>query len=236
MRKSRVTEPQVWTVIGDGGGVLGMMAIVSTSFVRVLRTELGALRGSWTPGSRSWRPIRGDGRTVRGRRRAVRGGGRGSTRRTRGSRRSTPARARAARGRDRPRRSGHHQSGAGPGLTASGPLAGPIAPAGARSAGRSRRAGPGCGSEDDPRVVRREVVLRPSTTCSRRAEQEHRDADDRRGFIRNEVWRGEASNATSRDRTRPGQLVLERAVLPADGQAANSPKNRWRTSCRRSRR
>lgn len=40
-----MTEPQIWTVIGVmSAAFFGMMAIVSTMFVRVLRSEIGAVR------------------------------------------------------------------------------------------------------------------------------------------------------------------------------------------------
>ncbi len=40
-----MTEPQIWTIIGVGAAaLLGIITIVSTSFTRVLRTELGAIR------------------------------------------------------------------------------------------------------------------------------------------------------------------------------------------------
>ncbi|MGF6822353.1 hypothetical protein M2317_001257 [Microbacterium sp. ZKA21] len=40
-----MTEPQIWTMIGSFTALmLGMMTIVSTMFVRVLRTEIGSLR------------------------------------------------------------------------------------------------------------------------------------------------------------------------------------------------
>ena len=41
-----VTEPQVWTMIGLMAGVFfGTMTLISTMFTRVLRTEIGGLRG-----------------------------------------------------------------------------------------------------------------------------------------------------------------------------------------------
>ncbi|HWV48963.1 MAG TPA: hypothetical protein VN035_05850 [Microbacterium sp.] len=40
-----MTEPQIWAMIGSFTALmLGMMTIVSTIFVRVLRTEIGSLR------------------------------------------------------------------------------------------------------------------------------------------------------------------------------------------------
>jgi hypothetical protein len=41
-----VTEPQVWTMIGVFTALMfGMLTIVSTLFVRVIRSEIGGLRG-----------------------------------------------------------------------------------------------------------------------------------------------------------------------------------------------
>lgn len=40
-----MTEPQVWTLIGVfAAGLFGMLTIISTMFVRVLKTEIGSLR------------------------------------------------------------------------------------------------------------------------------------------------------------------------------------------------
>ena len=40
-----MTEPQVWVLIGVfAAGMFGMLTIVSTLFIRVLRTEMGSLR------------------------------------------------------------------------------------------------------------------------------------------------------------------------------------------------
>lgn len=40
-----MTEPQIWTMIGAFiATTIGMMTIVSTLFVRVLRAEIGGLR------------------------------------------------------------------------------------------------------------------------------------------------------------------------------------------------
>ena len=40
-----VNEPQVWTLIGVFGTALfGMLTLMSTMFVRILRTEIGSLR------------------------------------------------------------------------------------------------------------------------------------------------------------------------------------------------
>jgi len=40
-----VTEPQVWTLIGVFAGALfGMITLMSTMFVRIIRTEIGSLR------------------------------------------------------------------------------------------------------------------------------------------------------------------------------------------------
>ena len=42
----RVTEPQVWTMIGLMGAVFfGTMTLISTMFTRVVRSEIGGLRG-----------------------------------------------------------------------------------------------------------------------------------------------------------------------------------------------
>lgn len=41
-----VTEPQVWTMIGVFTALMfGMMTTVSTLFVRIVRSEIGGLRG-----------------------------------------------------------------------------------------------------------------------------------------------------------------------------------------------
>ena len=41
-----VTEPQVWTIIGVLiAGMFGLITIVTTSFNRVLRAEMGGVRG-----------------------------------------------------------------------------------------------------------------------------------------------------------------------------------------------
>lgn len=41
-----MTEPQIWTMIGAFTALMiGMMTIVSTFFVRILRAEIGGLRG-----------------------------------------------------------------------------------------------------------------------------------------------------------------------------------------------
>ncbi len=41
-----VTEPQVWTMIGLMAAVFfGTMTIISTMFTRVVRSEIGGLRG-----------------------------------------------------------------------------------------------------------------------------------------------------------------------------------------------
>jgi hypothetical protein len=40
-----VTEQQVWTLIGVFAGALfGMITLMSTMFVRIIRTEIGSLR------------------------------------------------------------------------------------------------------------------------------------------------------------------------------------------------
>ena len=40
-----MTEPQVWTLFGVfAAGLFGMLTIMSTMFVRVLKTEIGSLR------------------------------------------------------------------------------------------------------------------------------------------------------------------------------------------------
>lgn len=40
-----MTEPQVWTLIGVfAAGLFGMLTLMSTMFVRVLRTEIGSVR------------------------------------------------------------------------------------------------------------------------------------------------------------------------------------------------
>lgn len=41
-----MNEPQVWTLIGVfAAGMFGMVTVVSTMFVRVVRGEIGGLRG-----------------------------------------------------------------------------------------------------------------------------------------------------------------------------------------------
>lgn len=41
-----MTEPQVWTLIGVfAAAIFGMITVVSTLFVRVIRSEIGGLRG-----------------------------------------------------------------------------------------------------------------------------------------------------------------------------------------------
>ncbi len=41
-----MTEPQVWTLIGVfAAGLFGMMALMSTMFINVIRAEIGGLRG-----------------------------------------------------------------------------------------------------------------------------------------------------------------------------------------------
>lgn len=41
-----MTEPQVWTMIGVFSALMfGMLTLVSTLFVRVVRTEIAGLRG-----------------------------------------------------------------------------------------------------------------------------------------------------------------------------------------------
>jgi hypothetical protein len=41
-----MTEPQVWTLIGVfAAAVFGMITVVSSLFVRVIRSEIGGLRG-----------------------------------------------------------------------------------------------------------------------------------------------------------------------------------------------
>ncbi|MFT4137153.1 hypothetical protein [Microbacterium sp.] len=41
-----MTEPQAWTLIGVfAAGLFGMLTIVSTLFVRILRAEIGRLDG-----------------------------------------------------------------------------------------------------------------------------------------------------------------------------------------------
>ncbi|HEY5224755.1 MAG TPA: hypothetical protein VIJ18_17120 [Microbacteriaceae bacterium] len=41
-----MTEPQVWTLIGVfATAVFGMITVVSTLFVRIIRSEIGGLRG-----------------------------------------------------------------------------------------------------------------------------------------------------------------------------------------------
>lgn len=40
-----MNEPQVWTLIGVlGTALFGMLTLMSTMFVRILRTEIGSLR------------------------------------------------------------------------------------------------------------------------------------------------------------------------------------------------
>lgn len=40
-----MTEPQVWTLIGVfAAGLFGMLTLMSTMFVRVVRTEIGSVR------------------------------------------------------------------------------------------------------------------------------------------------------------------------------------------------
>ncbi|MFS0852928.1 hypothetical protein [Microbacterium sp. 179-I 3D4 NHS] len=40
-----LTEPQIWTMIGVfTAAMFGMMTLVSTLFIRVVRTEIGSLR------------------------------------------------------------------------------------------------------------------------------------------------------------------------------------------------
>ena len=46
-----VTEPQVWTMIGLMAGVFfGTMTLISTMFTRVVRSEIGGLRGEMNAG------------------------------------------------------------------------------------------------------------------------------------------------------------------------------------------
>ncbi len=41
-----MTEPQVWTLIGVfAAGLFGMLTLMSTMFVRIIRTEIGSVRG-----------------------------------------------------------------------------------------------------------------------------------------------------------------------------------------------
>lgn len=41
-----MTEPQVWVLIGVfAAAIMGMFTIVSTLFIRVIRAEIGGLRG-----------------------------------------------------------------------------------------------------------------------------------------------------------------------------------------------
>lgn len=41
-----LNEPQIWMLIGVfGASMVGMMTLVSSTFVRVLRAEIGAVRG-----------------------------------------------------------------------------------------------------------------------------------------------------------------------------------------------
>ncbi|HEY5224760.1 MAG TPA: hypothetical protein VIJ18_17145 [Microbacteriaceae bacterium] len=41
-----MTEPQVWTLIGVfAAAIFGVMTLMSTLFVRVIRSEIGGLRG-----------------------------------------------------------------------------------------------------------------------------------------------------------------------------------------------
>jgi hypothetical protein len=40
-----MTEPQVWTLIGVfAAGLFGMITLMSTMFVRIIRTEIGSVR------------------------------------------------------------------------------------------------------------------------------------------------------------------------------------------------
>ncbi|GAA3937113.1 hypothetical protein GCM10022383_14190 [Microbacterium soli] len=40
-----MTEPQVWTLIGVfAAGLFGMLTLMSTMFVRIIRTEIGSVR------------------------------------------------------------------------------------------------------------------------------------------------------------------------------------------------
>jgi hypothetical protein len=44
-----MTEPQVWTLIGVfAAAIFGMITVVSTLFVRVIRSEIGGLRDART--------------------------------------------------------------------------------------------------------------------------------------------------------------------------------------------
>ena len=44
-----LTEPQVWTLIGAfSAAIFGVLGLMSTTFLRVLRTEIGGLRGEIT--------------------------------------------------------------------------------------------------------------------------------------------------------------------------------------------
>lgn len=44
-----MNEPQVWTLIGVfATGMFGMIAVVTSMFTRVLRTEIGGLRAEMT--------------------------------------------------------------------------------------------------------------------------------------------------------------------------------------------
>lgn len=48
-----VTEPHVWTLIGVfAAAVFGMITVVSSLFVRVIRSEIGGLRGEMRGGDR----------------------------------------------------------------------------------------------------------------------------------------------------------------------------------------
>lgn len=41
-----MNEPQVWTLIGVfASGLFGMLTLMSTMFVRIVRTEVGSIRG-----------------------------------------------------------------------------------------------------------------------------------------------------------------------------------------------
>lgn len=44
-----VTEPQVWTLIGVfAAALVGILTLMSTLFLRVIRSEIGGLRGEMT--------------------------------------------------------------------------------------------------------------------------------------------------------------------------------------------
>ncbi|MCG1037832.1 hypothetical protein [Polaribacter sargassicola] len=46
-----MNEPQVWTLIGVfAAGLFGMLTLMSTMFVRVLRTEIGSIRNEMNAG------------------------------------------------------------------------------------------------------------------------------------------------------------------------------------------